>query len=126
MHTGCAEVVDHTSRTANAGPDAGVLKNRQVVTGTGFRLDEVVVPTDILLREGGIETFSRLLRIVETVVGQRVANPGLVQRLAISDQKRIGRIVIDDVLLLEAGEEAGRDVRGDRYTETELTADGVR
>src|SRR5690606_34085462 len=38
MHAVAAEVVDHAGRTADAGPDTGVLQNRQVVAGTGLRL----------------------------------------------------------------------------------------
>src|SRR5690606_9240026 len=76
--------------------------------------------------EGGIETFGRLLDVVNAVPGQGVADKGFVEFLTIRHKRRIGRVVVLDDLAFIAAEEGGVERAGDRHAEAQLATSRLR
>ncbi|MNL79518.1 hypothetical protein D3C87_2061460 [compost metagenome] len=82
-----AHIVDNTGLATQAGDNAAILDHRHEVARLGFGADQVVIPADILLREGRQQAFGRLLVVVERVVAQRIADKALVELLAIGNEQ---------------------------------------
>src|SRR5690606_20069093 len=125
VDTIAAEVVDDTGLAANAGNNAAILDHRHIVARTGFTADQAVIPADILLGEGGIETLGRRLEVIHAIPGQRVADKALVEFLTVIDEHRGGRISILDNLAFHAGEQRHRKAAGQRHAGAELATSGL-
>src|SRR5690606_19299329 len=57
MDGAAIEAVDHPGLAANAGHDARVLDERHEIARAGLGPEQVVIPADILLAEGGVDAF---------------------------------------------------------------------
>ena len=129
MHTGIVHAVDDTSLTANAGHDAAVVEERHEVACARLGLQQVVVPTDILLGERRIETLGRVLDAIDAIPDQVVTDECLVEFLLVGNQRRpILRIVlgIGDDLALVTSEEPSIQRAGDRNAQAHLAASHLR
>src|SRR3569623_83042 len=120
VHARRAERIDDTRLALQAADEAGIREELHEVAGLGLGLEVVVVPAVILLRQRRIEAFGRVLLIVETVIGQAVADPRLVERLLVGEEGRERRAAIGDDRLVEAGEDLRRDIAGNGQAEAQL------
>src|SRR5690606_8966410 len=77
MHRAAVEAIDDARLPLDAGDDAAVVEKRHEIARPRFGAQQVVggaaiVQAGILLAEGGVEPFGRILDVVDAVPGQRI------------------------------------------------------